>query len=262
MGYKTFYTHNESSFSEYNLLSCYWAGFIAADGCIDKNHGRYNMLRVHLNRQDEEHLFKLKDYLKYTGEIKQRPARKNTKESSIITICKAEKIISDLYTKFNITPKKSLTYKPPSIKQLGLENSLAFLGGYIDGDGCVHYNKTKHKFSISIVGTSSTMSFIKDISDIILYKYTSNIISSVNIFPTYCQFSLTNYKSLVFLYNIYKLDLPVLDRKWDKFIDYFKHTFNIHPYNCLDLKEKINEFKRKTGVRSNNNCLCNSYSRC
>jgi len=51
------YGLNENSFSKITLESCYWAGFIAADGNI---YNKY--LSIELNNIDEKHLQKFRTF--------------------------------------------------------------------------------------------------------------------------------------------------------------------------------------------------------
>lgn len=60
------YNVNENFFSLDTPESFYWAGFIAADGCILKN---LKVLEIGLGIKDKKHLKKFKSAIKYTGNI-------------------------------------------------------------------------------------------------------------------------------------------------------------------------------------------------
>jgi hypothetical protein len=119
---------DENFFSVPNILNSYWAGFIAADGCIRGYHDHY--LSLGLSKKDISHLEKFKRDLRLSNKI-----TIYDKHNSCITGLSSNKICDDLKNNFNITPRKSKTLKPPNIKNK--TNILSFIAGYIDGDGSV-----------------------------------------------------------------------------------------------------------------------------
>ena len=56
---------NASAFDEYSENSCYWAGFLAADGNVDTK----NRIRIMLKYDDINHLEKFKEFLQSTHTI-------------------------------------------------------------------------------------------------------------------------------------------------------------------------------------------------
>jgi hypothetical protein len=60
------YNLNTAYFSEPTIRNSYWAGFIAADGCLT----RKGALRIALSIKDREHLEKLKSELNFSGPIR------------------------------------------------------------------------------------------------------------------------------------------------------------------------------------------------
>jgi len=144
------YFCNELFFETFTAESCYWAGFIAADGCLYKNG-----LSINLQIGDIEHLCKFKKSLNFTGNVGDlRPKR----EACLIRI-NSKKIINDLIQNFNIIPKKSLTLKPPT----KLPNNMIhhFIRGFLDGDGCYFTNSGERRYSISAVGTYEMLFWVK-----------------------------------------------------------------------------------------------------
>lgn len=153
------YSINENFFSNGDLESCYWAGFIAADGCIDDKN---NSIKIRLNSKDEQHLERFKKEINFTGPIKKSTLKQksgNISKISEISLWNTIKLRQDLLEKFNITPRKSLTLKPPD--KLTIEQSLAFIIGYIDGDGCIGISNGR--LYIRIVGTYSMLAWIRKI---------------------------------------------------------------------------------------------------
>lgn len=113
---------NEDAFAEPTRDALYWAGFIAADGCIFNNQ-----LSISLQTRDRDHLVKFKEFVGYGKDpYKEKDREAYTIKFSSLKMCK------DL-AKYGITPRKSLTYDPPKF----CRESADFWRGIVDGDGCV-----------------------------------------------------------------------------------------------------------------------------
>lgn len=157
------YEVDRTFFSSESLLSCYWAGFIAADG----NIGKGNSVRITLARKDRNHLEVFKNDVGYSGPIKDRVSRPTNKRPtrpvkpySCVVIWGVAEWVDVLYRRYNITPRKSLTLQPPT--SLRLWDALAFITGYIDGDGSIHWspNHGGKIFRLKIVGTRRVLRWI------------------------------------------------------------------------------------------------------
>ena len=167
------YSCDYDFFSRENEESFYLAGFIAADGCIKKRKNSSKNLRhdlqITLSMSDKKHLENIKNIIKsehpiYNFLIKnsKRNLKWNDSWSSQLTIT-SEKIVNDL-EKFNITPKKSLTYKFPLwLVDHPLCNH--FMRGYFDGDGCFCKRKRKNNYQLyfSLRGTSDFLQIYRSI---------------------------------------------------------------------------------------------------
>lgn len=199
------YYINSNFFSKPNLLNSYWAGFIAADGNLEKNT---NKLIIDLANKDVRHLYKLKKYLNFNGKIRYY---KYSDRSYVRLGFKNLKICSDLKKNFNITSRKSLTLKPP--KGLTKKQALAYIAGYIDGDGSFNINtmykkNKKHIYlRLSILGTKNVLSFIEKILSAKgkIYRQNERIFQLVY----WGDAKVTLVKK-----QILNLDLPLLGRKW------------------------------------------------
>jgi hypothetical protein len=132
-------------FSTLTPESCYWAGFIAADGNIYNN-----ILSIELAKCDENHLFKFCDFLEREHHLWYR------RVTCSISI-RSNKIIDGL-SSFNITPRKSYTLKPPIIDDFAKH----YIRGYFDGDGCVGKSGKYLKFTI-VSGSNEILQWIKNI---------------------------------------------------------------------------------------------------
>ena len=197
-------TVNENFFSKPNLLNSYWAGFIAADGCIfKKNKG--SMLTIHLNKKDKKLLNKFKKDIQFSGKIVNK-----TKTNSCQIFIHRDNICKDLMKNFNITPRKSLTLKPP--KGLTKRQALAYIVGYIDGDGCISQQHNKPK--LSIIGTQELLKWAHLTLNlqIAFKKIPIRKVKNHKIY-TYVLYSNKAIKALQILNTAYK---STLNRKWSK----------------------------------------------
>lgn len=138
------YSANTEFFSEPNIVNSYWAGFIAADGCVSSTRNR---LSIGLAKKDAGQLDLLCLGLDYTGGVKIYDDRASLSISS-------RQIILDLASNFSITPRKSTTLKPPKIEREDLVK--AFISGLIDGDGSIGIRP-----NITIYGTKQILEWIR-----------------------------------------------------------------------------------------------------
>lgn len=137
----------------------YIAGFVAVDGTVVKNKTSTG-LKITLNSEDKELLYKIKDCMKYTGDIKTNKietilpqGKKCSSESSTLFIAN-RKIVEDLIN-LGITSKKSLKLKI-DFNKIPKDLIRHFLRGYWDGDGTIHLTKSvSGKISYHVVCMSS-----------------------------------------------------------------------------------------------------------
>lgn len=154
------YSHNQNYFSIPNIENCYWAGFIAADGYVSKNK---RILGIKLNRKDKQHLSKFKQVINSNYPIHDYDKfDKRTNKiyySSEIQLTSAPHLCLSLKENFNIVPVKSLISNPPKLKEK--EYIQHFIRGYMDGDGCIRFNKHGLYWSLTFVGTKQFLQWIK-----------------------------------------------------------------------------------------------------
>lgn len=211
------YTKNDNFFSQETPESFYWAGFIAADGCITEKlkNNKYFIrgLSLELSILDIEHLQKFINAIEYTGDIKIYDKAAGRKSASLRI--SSSIIINDL-KKFNIVPRKSLIYTFP---QLLIDHKLVnhFMRGYFDGDGSFFMKKEtrgKDQLCMSICGTKE---FLQEYVNILNKKCNiklGNIILDTKIHKIRCGGNTKTGKIRDYLYfdsnkNIY------LDRKYN-----------------------------------------------
>lgn len=154
------HTFDDNMFSVFTQESCYWAGFLAADGSIGQE---LRSLRVGLERCDRLHLEKLlrfsKDEHPTVKDGEGQLIDKNTGKTysfiySYIDI-NSVKIVKDLNDNFNITPAKSFTIQPPD--KIPEEMIKHYIRGYFDGDGTLYWNKIKKVSELRIDSASESL---------------------------------------------------------------------------------------------------------
>jgi hypothetical protein len=194
---------NSDFFLEINPLSSYWAGFIAADGCVYKN-----TLQINLSIKDKAHLERLKKDIEFTGPVREGvnygkggPTARMTITSLAITEC--------LKKTFNIFPNKTLNLRPPSFASEKMV--MAYIVGYIDGDGSIGYYKNRPH--LSVAGTFEVLSFVKAYFDVWAppsERYNSSVRPRGNI----CVYQVTGQRAKKLIEKLSSLKVPKLERKW------------------------------------------------
>ena len=145
-------SYNYTFFKSYTPESCYWAGFIMADGHI-RSGSHENALSIKLSIQDYDHLVKFKRIIGYIGNI-----YKNKDDTYCYINLSGELLIKTLRNNFNITTRKSLTAEFP--KLIPVDMITHFIRGYFDGDGTVCI--VKHRLVCGFIGTYDMLTNIQD----------------------------------------------------------------------------------------------------
>ena len=217
------YSVNDTFFKTPNLLNCYYAGFIAADGNINKER---NLLSIGLSAKDENWLKTFQNDIEYNGKIRQVIDRNKFKISSLAITSQC--ICNDLFYNFNVTPRKSLTLQPPKLEEEELINS--FICGYIDGDGTIIKYKNVHHYdtlSVSLIGTLEMCTWIKHN----LSKYVGDcgcIARKHELNKNTYTLSYSTKSARTIFEKLYSLDVPKLKRKWSEDAHRFCKTFEKH----------------------------------
>lgn len=116
---------NEAKFSNFTKESCYWAGYLAADGCVKYNHQTLSAISVKSN--DKDIIQNLALYMEATNKI----GFYNNKYYQLQVF--SPTTVLNLQRLWNISPRKSLSYTYPT--QMPDEYFYPYLRGYNDGDG-------------------------------------------------------------------------------------------------------------------------------
>lgn len=149
---------NKKFFCSYNKESCYWAGFILADGYIRKNS---NNLHIKIKKEDDEHL---KNFLRTIG-VQEVDVNKliKYKYNYVYFDLFIEDLVFGLKNFFSIGNKKSLI---ALVDNKIPENLLShFIRGYFDGDGSISNSK-----KYPVVSFTGTLDVLNVILDFILAK--------------------------------------------------------------------------------------------
>jgi len=196
----------EEFFRTLSPISAYWAGFIAADGCLNK---RDNSMRLGLSKVDRNHLIKFKNSIKTNANITECKSNNSVR----IMIC-SEKLYNSL-TDLGIKPNKSLTINKVSIPK-GLMSH--FIRGVFDGDGSISGEKITH-VQFMIAGNKP---FLEQLQDTLIKKCELN---KVKIYPCTdskafrIQYTGSQiFRILEYLYKDSTIDTR-LDRKYKKYLE-------------------------------------------
>lgn len=217
--YKGIYTCNERFFLDDNEQSFYWAGFVAADGSLQKRKSS-KILKLCLAQKDNNHLEKFKLSLNSNHPIKHYPIKPNKliKTNNIcVEIQIVNNLIFDSLNKFNIVPNKTKIYDMPDWI---LNHQLIhhYMRGYFDGDGCISHcglslGKTLQG-NFSILGT---LNFIRNYKSLLIKNIQLSDVKINNRNNIYEIKYAGNNNIRKLYYFLYKDATIFLDRKHNKF---------------------------------------------
>jgi hypothetical protein len=208
---------NHGFFNTYNEQSCYWAGFLAADGCLC-NKNRSYIISVTISAKDLSHLEKFASSIGYDRKILIKECKTSYGISEYVRLSFASKeMFADLLEKFNIAEKKSLILVPPTIPQ---HLTVNFIRGYFDGDGYILRGENR---AIGFSGTLNVLAWIKkhikryvDVGD-------PNIISDKNIYSLRFTGNIQAPKIVKWLYG-HSSNETRLDRKYNIALKYTRRV--------------------------------------
>ena len=201
-------------FAEYNRDSCYWAGFILADGCIRSDR---DSVSIKLSSVDDTHLLKFTRCINYTGKVHYS----HDGSYCYVDVC-GKWFKHDLKQQFGILPCKTKTTK--IYDQIPLTYYPDFIRGIIDGDGSITYYRSANdkKPTLRILGTEM---LLKQISE---YFRTRNVTMRTKTEMPAIVKCAGVYSICYSMNNTYKILTDII----------YKH----HP-NCIYLSRKFNTWK-------------------
>lgn len=200
---------NLSKLTDGSYESCYWLGFLLADGHFSKR----NRLEVELSLKDEDHLKKYATYIEFRGDFHYR-------RRSCMAGVSDHEMVPRICAQYGIHSNK--TCHPPEHAMFeGLTDLqiVCLFIGFIDGDGSLTNDKgRRNTCNLSLAGHKNSLS--------LLTYFVSRVAHASNIgiaFPTirqtkrgdYAQFQVRNHALNKFLkQTALDLKLPIMDRKW------------------------------------------------
>lgn len=247
---------NHNAFSEYSAESAYWAGFLAADGNLRISHSNCRCIRVYLSIVDKVHLEKFKRFLG-SGHKIATPVKYPRCSLEFVS----EKIYDDLVSKYNLTPRKSMTYQFPT--QVPDEYLPHFMRGYFDGDGCLcetfqNKNSTTASYTVTMVGTDNFVTHCKTVvephlSREIKYKASTHTNGETKIF------NLSTRQAKEFLDWIYgcSTEETRLDRKYEMYhricVQNIRKTRKLPPYGQRTIEQIVNRIMARQALERTGN---------
>lgn len=126
---------NEHAFSCFTPESCYWAGFLAADGWVNQARTR---VATELAIRDLDHLVKLCAFLQIGPHIIKKRSKRQPWgiTGHFCSVCfSSTQMAVQIGQNFNIVPAKSNILEPPL--KLPVRYVHHFVRGFFDGDGWV-----------------------------------------------------------------------------------------------------------------------------
>ena len=204
---------NNSKYSkiiDYNdNITCYWIGFILADGHIYKESN----IQINLSIKDKEYILKIEEHI---GKV-----CKYEYKDDIRLVISDRKSVSKLSNDFNWLSNK--TKNPVKIPDNITNDQLfSMMIGFIDGDGCI--NK---KGLLYLKCDSSWGYFLEEVYYILTSSKKNFYIS-----PDGCSnICITKNKEVLKIKNrALSLNLPIMNRKWDRVVD---RTLKCDKYNII-----------------------------
>lgn len=203
------YEVNYDYFGVPNLQNSYWAGFIAADGNIGDPKDR---VRIKLLESDAPHLVAFSEHCGSTSPIRNAP--NGPRNYSSLEICGVPQWRADLERNFCITPRKTLTLQPPA--HLPQDLSLAFITGYVDGDGCVFTETPRTgrlRLGLHLVGTKEVLLWVQSwFNAIAPSQHTANVHPCGKVWT----YKIVGRKAEAVSRAFLAMPTPKLNRKWNK----------------------------------------------
>jgi hypothetical protein len=207
-----------------DLETCYWIGFLLADGHIYKEMS----IQMNLSILDKDHILKLKKHL---GDF---PIYES---ESVIRICISDiKLAKFLSERFSW--KSNKTKIPPVLNNLSEDQMFSLIIGFIDGDGSISEKSIRVKCDMSW----------KNILQDFYYHLTGD---NREFRITNCGCSVFHISKLETIFKIKELAekfrLPIIDRKWSKIK---RRTLKQEKYkivkNLLESGMNVKEVKKST----------------
>jgi len=200
----------------------YVLGWFFSDGCVD-NKGK---MRIQIQKDDEEILYKIKELMKYEGPIYEVPPPKNfPNRKAQVCLCINRKSLADKLIQLGCLPNKSsLSFD----RKLGTiieeeEDFRHFVRGIFDGDGSINIKKDKY-LNISITGSVNLINSICGYCIHVLGLHPNIYFKNKD--DLYCQMQISMTEDAIkFCIWIYSNANYMLERKYKKFCNFINQYY-------------------------------------
>lgn len=221
---------NLEALLEESLISYYYAGFILADGHIEKG----KRLQMSLSVKDFDFLQKMAEYLGVKNLKKRRYFIKN-KEVEVASFSAQDiEAIRKFSNKFGIVSDK--THCPPDVEifeNLSKEKLLSMIIGFIDGDGSIRKIYKRKDANIAVKCHSSWLPILEFFSNAVCGKNLAKINSHGYASVIFSRFSDIKHLKIFALEN----NLPIMMRKWENIEESQKNRTDIHKERLEKIRE-------------------------
>lgn len=224
------YYYNKDYFSVINTSDkAYWLGFLYADGCINRYYRNEKLkamnLELTLCDEDKEHLQKLIRCLETNIPIREKKVKFKDKIyiSHRVSI-NCTKMCYDLI-ELGCTPQKTYDVKFPTYEQVPYKYMRDFIRGFFDGDGCICTTIMNNKPHIELVLTGMS-GMLQSIADFLIAEKILRVKPKLHKDDRSKAYSMYMYGEDAvkdILDYLYKDSKIYLDRKYQKYIDFYKN---------------------------------------
>lgn len=198
----------EDVFEELDEYSCYWGGFLAADGNVDSK----KRVRLMLQYDDMGHLEKFKELIGSTHTISYNTDQYNRCSFEFTS----RKMCEDLERNFNIVPNKTDKLKFP--KHLTVEQLRHYIRGYFDGDGSICESFSNKNSITATLYTTFASGYKEHIDNLFEFlQQELQLVGNNRDYGTKSQLKFNTNDSITILSWMYSNCNIYLDRKYAKY---------------------------------------------
>ncbi len=211
------YSYNHNAFAVATPQAAYWAGLLAADGCVKTDPN----LAIELTSTDLELVEGFRDFVQTDKPIYERVPKNPPGRKQYSLVVNSPYILEDMKL-WNLEPRKSKFTKIPECLMSAGPDADSLLNywivGLIDGDGCV-YNKGDRSIAISLLASEQVVDYVAGrFSDITSRKYREKNIDNLY------SLRFTGKHAVLFYKRVFRG--VGLQRKWSKLAPFLYKTWH------------------------------------
>jgi hypothetical protein len=204
---------DDEFFAEFSVRKAYWAGLLAADGCLSKE------ITIELKVVDEIVLQQFMLELGHTGALTYR-TMKNVDGRGLYAALRfrSRQITDDLQEKYRLTPRKSLTLQPPDLTET--EHIIGYINGLFEGDGCIRISPRDGLIAQVCTASLEMINWLQQI--MLLINVKSNFKQVTNRGNKLYEITWCGANAERLLTTLTDVVNGAMDRKWKIFADYLE----------------------------------------